>query len=134
MELEKLQSFFDGEEPVLVAYLFGSHARGEADILSDVDVAVFLSKIPPSLLDFHLRLIDNLSRILGKDVDVVVLNLVGSLLKYQVVRYGKPVYSRRERERVQFEARTMNEYLDFSRVLEEYDRCLMEEISRSMKG
>ena len=35
------------DEPVRVAYLFGSHARGEASAISDVDVALLAPDTVP---------------------------------------------------------------------------------------
>lgn len=50
------------DQPVTFAYLFGSHARGDARADSDVDVAVRLSDAtaPAAYLDLGLRLAGSL--------------------------------------------------------------------------
>ena len=44
IDLEAIQSYFAGQPEVVVAYLFGSVARGRANHLSDVDIAVLLGR------------------------------------------------------------------------------------------
>lgn len=45
-ELEtKINEFISGEARVVVAYLFGSTARGEASCLSDIDISVLFDDI-----------------------------------------------------------------------------------------
>ena len=58
-------------------YLFGSYARGEATINSDVDIYCESGGIL-SLTD-HVRLEDELAKALGKDVDVI---FIGSKMHY----------------------------------------------------
>jgi hypothetical protein len=75
-------------EPVVVAYLFGSLAQGDAGPLSDVDVAVLLGdNLPPGeALALRLQLMEALGRALcvGR-VDVVVLNDAPYLLQHRVI-------------------------------------------------
>ena len=122
--LEALAKIFQAEEKILVAYLFGSRAKGYATPESDYDIAVLLSETPRDLLDFYLRLLNKLTDTLGDNVDLVILNEAPPTLKYQVVKHGKPIYVKNERARVAFESRTIREYLDFSRILKRYDECL----------
>jgi predicted nucleotidyltransferase len=122
---EALSRFFEGEHEVLVAYLFGSSARGFSSLESDVDIAVLLATAAGGLLDAYLRLVDGLSQVLGDRLDLVILNAAPPLLKYQVIKHGKVVFCRDERARVAFEARAMSEYLDLAIALRRYDECLL---------
>lgn len=110
----------------MVAYLFGSVAKGVVGRLSDVDVAVLLSKGYDLTLDYRLYLIDKLAEIIGRETDVVMLNGVPPLLRYEVIKCGKVLYCRDEGERVAFEERTLDEYLDMGRIEKEYLRCLLQ--------
>ncbi|MGC8961697.1 MAG: type VII toxin-antitoxin system MntA family adenylyltransferase antitoxin [Candidatus Bathyarchaeia archaeon] len=126
--LESLIGFFRGEGKISVAYLFGSYVKGRRDPFSDVDVALLLSEEPKSLkelLEYYLYLLNGLSDILGDRVDLIILNVSPPLLRYQVIKHGRVVYSRDERARVGFEARSLREYLDLSRVTGRYDECLV---------
>lgn len=125
---EDLTTFFRNEKRVSVAYLFGSYAKEIHTTKSDIDIAVLLSETPKKLLDYYLHLVNKLSKILENEVDLIILNTSPPLLKYQVIKHGKIVYSRNEKARIEFEARTQNEYLDFSRAIARYDECLMKQI------
>jgi predicted nucleotidyltransferase len=102
------------EQDVLVAYLFGSQARGEARPGSDVDVAVLL----PKDADFgrrHLELIAAVADAVGLDAaDVVVLNEAPVPLGYRVLRDGLLLFSRDDRARVDHYVRTVDRYLDMA--------------------
>ena len=124
--LRQLHSFFRREEPVAVAYLFGSVAKGAAGRLSDVDVAVLLSRGYNLTLDYRLYLMGKLAEIIGRETDVVILNEVPPLLRYEVIKCGTGLYCRDESERVAFEERTLDEYLDMGRIEREYLKCLLQ--------
>lgn len=120
-----LETFFDKEGEVLIAYLFGSYAKGTQTAESDIDVAVLLSTPPHRVLEYYLHLVNELSRVLGSEVDLIILNMAPPMLKHQVIKYGKLVYCRDERARIEFEARAEDEYLDLKRAMERYDECFM---------
>ncbi|MEM2902153.1 MAG: nucleotidyltransferase domain-containing protein [Candidatus Bathyarchaeia archaeon] len=95
---------------------------------SDVDIALLLSEEPKTmkeLLEYYLYLLNKLSNVFGDRVDSIILNLSPPLLKHQAIKHGKLIYSRSERARVEFEARSQREYLDFSLALAMYDECFM---------
>jgi len=127
---DRLTKVFCDESLVVVAYLFGSKSRGVETSQSDIDIAVLLSEPPENMLDFYLNLIDKLSKILGDSIDLIVLNTARPLLRHQVIRYGKIIYSRDWRARVEFEARAEKEYMDFYRSRERYDESLLKEVSK----
>lgn len=117
------------ESRVLAAYLFGSYAKGNQITGSDIDIAILLSDLPQKMLQYYLHLVDDLSRVLGNEIDLIILNTAPPLLKHQTIKHGKLVYCRDERARVQFEARAQDEYLDFSRAAKRYDECLVKQVS-----
>jgi uncharacterized protein len=103
------------EEPdVLVAYLYGSHARRTAGPLSDVDVAVLLRE-DADRLSRRLDLIATVAEATGQDAaDVVLLNEAPVALGYRVLRDGVLLVSHDERARVRYAARTVDRYLDMA--------------------
>lgn len=127
-KVKKLAAVLKSEENVLVAYLFGSHARGLETSKSDIDIAVLLSEVPDKALEYYLHLERRLAEVLENDIDLVFLNDAPPLLKYQVIKYGRLLFSKDERVRVMFEVKSLCEYLDFSRVLKRYDECFMRRV------
>jgi len=100
---------------VLVAYLFGSQARGTPTPISDVDFAVLLSEAVPreSYLDYRIALTQELTRIFHSDeVQVVILNQAPPLLAYKVIVEGKPLFCRDELARLRFRTDATRRYLD----------------------
>jgi len=85
----RLRAFFAGEPSVVLAYLFGSHAKGRQMPESDLDVAVCLTDTTR-----ENRLWRDVSSLCGCDVDLVVLNdapatLVSAVLKTGVILSDK---------------------------------------------
>ena len=99
--------------PVQFAYLFGSHARGQALPYSDVDVGVYLDEPDKGArFDIGLSLMGDLERTLHRDdVDVVVLNEAPPRLAYNIIKH-KPLYSRDERARARIETAILSRYFD----------------------
>lgn len=100
--------------PVIIAYLFGSEAKGKSGLLSDIDVALFISKdIDKSeRFDLRLRLSNKLSSIMNKRVDLVVLNDSPVQLSYEIIKHGKVIFCRDKSMRVDFETDILSRYLD----------------------
>ena len=126
---KEVMEAFEAETQILLAYLFGSKARGIETSQSDTDIAILLSELPENLLDFYLNLVDRLSEVVGDRVDLVTLNTAAPLLKHQVIKHGRVAYCRDEKARVEFEAGAEREYMDFRIYRERYDEALLEEIS-----
>lgn len=103
-------------EPVTVACLFGSHARGEANQLSDVDVALLVPDVPPpDRLNLLLRVgarLESAARV--GELDVVVLDGSPLTLTGRVVRDGIAIYGTDDPLRLEYESRTFREFVDFS--------------------
>jgi len=125
---EDLTALLRKEKKVIVAYLFGSYAKKTHTRRSDIDIAILLSETPKKLLEYYLYLMNKLSKILGNEVDLIILNTSPPLLKHQVIKHGKIVYSQSEEARIAFEARAQSEYLDFSRAIERYNKCFTKQI------
>jgi predicted nucleotidyltransferase len=101
---------WDDTPAVLVAYLFGSLARGRPTPLSDVDVAILVdADREPDLAALTGALSDRL----GTDaMDLVVLNHVGPTLAHRVLRDGRILFCRNEPARLEFTRRRLLEYFD----------------------
>ena len=107
--INRLKDFFTSDDNVSFAYLFGSYARGEEDHRSDVDVAVYLKE---ETFDERLRLIHDLSILVKKDVDLVVLNSSKNLfLAENVLHEGIPLKISKIQD--DYELKKWHEILDY---------------------
>ncbi len=124
-------------EPVDVAYLFGSTARGDTGPLSDVDVALLLRTgvSREAAFDLRLRMMTALGRAFDADeIDVIVLNDAPLLLQHRVLRDGKVLFCRDGARRVRYEARAISEYLDFQHMERIYNQALLARLARGGLG
>jgi predicted nucleotidyltransferase len=107
--------------PLVCAYLYGSHARGEEHAGSDVDVAVLLpGDTPPQLTGPMTTLRGDLERLLRRPVDLMDVRRAPADLVHRIMRDGKLLVERDLVERVRFEVRARNEYFDLLPHLRRY--------------
>lgn len=98
---------------VRLAYLFGSHAKGEATELSDVDLAVSFD-VGVDVRKAQGELLDALVLELKTDrIDLVLLEEIPPPLAFRIIRDGERLVARDLREDVSFRTRTIMRYLDF---------------------
>lgn len=127
---EAVKDYFSGQKDVVCAYLFGSTAAGKTHQASDVDIAVLFQEGLPQeeQSSRSLLMMDELSRILDKDIDVVVLNSANSFLKFQVIKSGLRICEDKERKSRGFEARAVMEYFDFLPIRNRLEEALINNI------
>jgi len=121
---ERLLGFFNDRPGVVLAYLFGSLARGNTGPLSDVDVAVKFSDQVRDRFGERLSIHDALCRHLGTDrIDLVDLDEASPVLRFNVVRDGI-VLKDTDQLRVPFEVKAMAEYFDTEHLRLPHDAAL----------
>lgn len=109
-------------------WLFGSRARGEADALSDVDLAVLAAGSPSreQLANWELDWIQMANETLGTDeVSLVVINCAPLLLRHRIFHDARLLHAASPEAAADIELATIRAYLDFRPRLEEYDRELL---------
>lgn len=90
-------------------YLFGSYADGSFTQRSDVDVAVYLGNCS---FDEQLSASFELSRVLKKDVDLVVLNSAKNLYLLEDI-ITKGLLLKDADKRIDFELKKHHQFIDF---------------------
>ena len=121
---------------LIAAYLFGSFARGQADHMSDVDIAVLLEANlePKELVERQLALGMLLDRFSDGPVQVTLLNTASPMLAYQVIAEGSLLVERNRPARIEFEVRAMQRYADFKPVFEYQHQMLLKRIREDGLG
>ncbi|CAN2039339.1 DNA polymerase, beta domain protein region [Candidatus Magnetomoraceae bacterium gMMP-15] len=123
---------FCAEQPsIMAAYIFGSIAKGSAKASSDIDVAVLLdhkkqNDSPDTENSFSLlSFITDLEKSLECRVDLVVLNRVSELLKFEVRRSGILVFERSSGYRKNFEIKSRKLFQDFLYLHKRYVKNIL---------
>ena len=111
------------KHPVLFAYLYGSYASGVVHPFSDLDIGIYIDKVPDSK---HLELELSLSLEIDANIESVVASEVRIINNLPLVILGKTItegaliYSRDEIIRVDFETSVRSAYFDFLPVIQRY--------------
>ena len=100
--------------PVVTAYIFGSEAKGTSGLLSDIDIAVFVHEDinKAERFDLRLRLSSEITAIMNRMVDLVVLNDSPVQLSYEIIRHGKVIFCSDKSTKVDLEVGILSRYLD----------------------
>lgn len=121
---ERLTRALEPRAEILEAYLFGSHARGDAHGRSDVDVAVYVdvARIEAGPFGYQADLTTDLTAALGTNaVDVVVINTAPPLLYHRVLRDGVRLLSRDLRATTTRAGQALSRYFDFLPQIQKMD-------------
>ena len=112
--IKTASEYLANRNDVLFAYLFGSHARGRASGMSDIDIAVFIDKPKEHKID-KLQLIQELSEALETDsLDLVYLYDAPISLVYRILENRIILTDREPLKRHHFESLVMRKFFDFS--------------------
>ena len=97
---------------VRAIYSFGSVAAGTDGPQSDIDIAILPSSKLDAVERWEMRC--TLSRLMNRDVDLVDLSQVSTVMRFQVVGTGKRIYSQNTLESEKFDDLTYSTYLRFN--------------------
>jgi len=129
---EKIRSVLKKEADIVLAYLFGSAARGEMTSLSDIDIGIlFNSRITAMRrYDIKLELIGEISSASGiNKIDIIDMEKGSALLNYNIIKHGKILKSLDEDLRVQFETSLLFRYLDEKYYLQRHSDQVLKRIA-----
>jgi len=125
----QLQTIFQ-TSPVDAAYAQGTASgRRLAGSYSDLDVALLLLDgiQANEFFDYQVYFVSELSKALETSgLDVVILNQASLLQRAKVIRSWSLLFQRDQRRRVQFEARSVMEFLEFQKYDEVQTKALAE--------
>lgn len=113
---------FKQDPRINVLYLFGSYARDKIKPLSDIDIAVILrnSAVKEDYWDIKFELLNKAIAVMGTDeIDFVLLNEAPYELRYNILKEGRVLFCRNERERRGFLEKAVLDYLDTQALREE---------------
>jgi uncharacterized protein len=133
---QPFQNYFRRQADVIVAYLFGSVARGQSTSMSDVDIAILLDHAanPELLLERQIALLTDLDPLVDLEVQLTLLNDAPPLLAYQVIRDGLLLHQRSPSERVAFQVTAMKQYFDIQPMLTFHNNALRRQLQEAGFG
>ncbi|MGB9940068.1 type VII toxin-antitoxin system MntA family adenylyltransferase antitoxin [Methanosarcina sp.] len=113
--ISKLAEFFESQEDVELAYLFGSTAEDNRGPLSDIDVGVYLSVRLTKMerIDKRLELAVKLAGFLKSDsIDLIIMNDAPPVINFEIIKPNVPLFVRDDDIKLDVEQKIMSRYLD----------------------
>ncbi len=114
VDKQNLSRYF-AAQPVDVVYLFGSQATGQANKLSDVDIAVLFQESLDSSdrFDKKIEMIGEVGSILKRnDVEVLDLAQATPFFRYEAIAPKNVLYARNRTRMITFETDAIRKYFD----------------------
>lgn len=107
-KISKIIKIIKSDPNVIAIYLFGSHAKGEATPLSDIDIAVILEN---PILESEANIGSS-----SPEIDVVLFHCLPLHIRFEVLKYGKEIFVRDEEKLLEIKLKVMREFLDTARM------------------
>ncbi|GAB4405833.1 MAG: hypothetical protein OHK0032_00530 [Thermodesulfovibrionales bacterium] len=121
--LSGIKAFLDNRMEILLAFVFGSFTEERLTEESDVDVAILFKDNPD--LSLLTEIMDGISKITGRETDVVVLNNASPIIKMQVLKKGQTVKKANDSIYNEFFLRTVREYDDLKMVRKQQEENIL---------
>lgn len=110
---ERFRAVLEEHGEISFAYVHGSFAEGRE--FADVDVALYLSALPPDPLMYEIDRESELALAgFGYVFDVRILNEAPLSFRYNAIKSGHLLFERNKDERSDFVERTLDLYFDFA--------------------
>ncbi len=112
---EQIRTYFQNVPNINAAFVYGSIAAGNEQSHSDIDIALLLTG---ERLDFKGRshIIHDLMQLLDRDIDLVSLKEVSSVLQVQILKKGKLLFCKDKSQLTRFQVKAVREYLDLKKI------------------
>lgn len=110
-DLSVLPEIFKNFSDIQAVYLFGSMADDKATPQSDIDLAIYPRN--PSLREKKLDILADLTRAGFNNVDIVFLDIPDIVVRFEVVRRNRLIYSIPDFDAGSFFSLTIRQYFDF---------------------
>lgn len=97
-KIDELKEYFSGKDDIAFAFLFGSEAKGNAGADSDIDIGIYfypqenrLDLEDDVFFDGEDKIWNDLERLTGREVDLVVFNRASSSICSSAYLEGIPI-------------------------------------------
>lgn len=108
--IENINNVIVGRYDVECTIVFGSYAKSTQTKESDIDIAI---KIKGGISKEELHKLNiQLEEVLKKDVDLIDLDNANSVLKYEIIYSGTPIYIKSQYYYDLYMIEVCNEFLD----------------------
>ena len=111
-QFEKIVNVLKEKTNCEAIVLFGSYARGMQTEESDIDIAVKVNKELETKKQFEL--IQELEELTGKDIDLINLDKINDVFRYEILMNGKTIYCKDSFKFDMYKLDMYREYLELN--------------------
>jgi uncharacterized protein YutE (UPF0331/DUF86 family)/predicted nucleotidyltransferase len=130
IKTNQLADYFQKRDDVLMAFVFGSRAKGTSRDVSDWDIAVYLMPDAPYEIELETNHIYNsnheiwrdVERITGASTDLLILNSARPQLVFTILNTGIPLIIKNRYIYLQLLIKTQYEAIDFWNFVQDFWR------------
>jgi len=113
--IEKISLYFIDRSEVIAVYIFGSYAKGQQQTGSDIDLAILIDQDNISHQNELIKQYTiELSRILRKDLHLIIMNSAGEDILAQIYKYGQCILNQNPDLLARFKMITFAMIADFA--------------------
>lgn len=117
--IQKLKDYFEKRDDIVMAFLFGSQAKGYARRVSDWDIGIYLAE---ENWEKERGIWGDIERIVQAEVDLVVLNRAPASIAWNILRAGIPLSIKNRRIYLWLLLRSSHEANAWYRTADDYHR------------
>jgi len=110
--LEKIKNYLLEDKDVVAIVLFGSYARKDEKVDSDIDIAIKLNRELSKKDKFKLQL--ELEELVNKDIDLLNLDELDDGVRYEILINSETLYVKDELEFELYKLRMYKSYLELN--------------------
>lgn len=115
-DIDDVIDIIKGYPEVIAVILYGSHAKGKAGPLSDIDIAVIIK-------DKNIEA--EIGSLSSNKLDVVPFHRLPLYIQFDVLRDGKILFCRDKKYLKKLKEKVMREYLEMSQMYRRFERRIM---------
>lgn len=116
VQMKKLNNVFSKYDEIQAVYLFGSYAEGKENRFSDIDIGMVLDETYGK--DIKIEILKDLVCEEFCNVDLVILNEVSLIMKFEIVKHNKLIYKKRNFNHPSYFSNAIRQGLDFKPFIE----------------
>ncbi|SKC49477.1 type VII toxin-antitoxin system MntA family adenylyltransferase antitoxin [Maledivibacter halophilus] len=130
--INKIIKILKENKKIIIAYIFGSVANGKDTNGSDIDLAIYVSGKELDTFEY-LNLKRKLMDVCDREVDIVILNNANPLIKHEIFRDGKKLFSRNEKMENNLIVHSLFEYEDMKKYYDLSYKCMITRIRKEVE-
>jgi len=135
-QINQIINYFKDKNEIIAVYLYGSFVTDKYSKDSDIDIALLTTQYKNKTESYkaRIRYQTELSKLLRKDVDIVLLQEANEILAYQILKKGEMILERNRDIHRNFKAIKLIQCIDFKFLENRMQEGLVAAMRKEARG